>query len=194
MLRQLTTLAHSTLCEPVLKRLRSLMRCFSLPLPACPPTAIQLTTNHRYTNAGKDKAKYKEAKQLEKSVWVELNGSWHELKFHVLHKTGVDYVFIEHIAFERPGTPYGDHTGPFKDNLFRWVCGNNLALKRWQQGCWWWGYAHAARGNMMVVLSFQLACDVLTLSLYVLGCCHRFTLLCLGGLEAPLNLPIKRDK
>lgn len=75
---------------------------------------------HRYTNGGKDLAKYKEAKALAKSVWVELSGSWHELKFHVLHKTGVDYVFIEHIAFERPGTPYGDQSGPFKDNLFRW--------------------------------------------------------------------------
>lgn len=57
---------------------------------------------------------------MDKSVWVEVKGGWHELKFHVLHKTGVDYVFIEHIAFERPGTPYGDHTGPFKDNLFRY--------------------------------------------------------------------------
>jgi hypothetical protein len=75
----------------------------------------------RYTNGGKDVAKYKDAKKMEKSVWVEVKGGWHELKFHVLHKGGVDYVFIEHIAFERPGTPYGDHTGPFKDNLFRWV-------------------------------------------------------------------------
>jgi hypothetical protein len=75
----------------------------------------------RYTNGGKDVAKYKDAKALPKSVWVELKGSWHELKYHVLHKTGVDYVFIEHMAFQRPGTPYGDQTGPFKDNLFRWV-------------------------------------------------------------------------
>lgn len=52
-------------------------------------------------------------------MWVELKGTWHELKFHVLHKGGVDYVFLEHIAFERPGTPYGDASGPFKDNLFR---------------------------------------------------------------------------
>lgn len=82
--------------------------------------ALCRTCFHRYTNGGKDLAKYKEAKALAKSVWVELSGSWHELKFHVLHKTGVDYVFIEHIAFERPGTPYGDQSGPFKDNLFRW--------------------------------------------------------------------------
>jgi hypothetical protein len=52
-------------------------------------------------------------------VWVELKGSWHELKYHVTHKAGVDYVFAEHIAFERPGTPYGDIKGPFQDNLFR---------------------------------------------------------------------------
>jgi starch synthase len=51
----------------------------------------------------------------------------------------VDYVFIEHLSYQREGTPYGDASGPFADNLF------------------------------------------------------RFALLSLGALEAPLNLPIKRD-
>jgi hypothetical protein len=51
----------------------------------------------------------------------------------------VDYVFIEHMCYQREGTPYGDASGPFADNLF------------------------------------------------------RFALLSLGALEAPLNLPIKRD-
>jgi hypothetical protein len=74
---------------------------------------------NRYTNGGKDVARYKDALPQPKSVWVELKGAWHELKYHVLHQRGVDYVFIEHIAFERPGTPYGDASGPFKDNLFR---------------------------------------------------------------------------
>eukprot|EP00878_Enallax_costatus_P019509 GHUV01020582.1.p1 GENE.GHUV01020582.1~~GHUV01020582.1.p1 ORF type:complete len:664 (+),score=179.93 GHUV01020582.1:243-2234(+) len=93
----------------------------------------------RYTNNGKDLDKYKDATALEKSVWVELNGSWHELKYHHLYKGGVDWVFIEHMAYQREGTPYGNAAGPFQDNLF------------------------------------------------------RFALLCLGALEAPLNLPIKRD-
>jgi hypothetical protein len=73
-------------------------------------------------------------------VWVELSGGWHELKYFTLHKNGVDWVFIDHLSFQRPGTPYGNHAGPFNDNLF------------------------------------------------------RFGLLSLGALEAPLNLPIKRDR
>lgn len=120
---------------------------FSLLAPSLPPPPLLAAVcapccrllGCRYTNGGKDKARYKEAQLCAKSVWVELKGAWHELKFHVQHKAGVDYVFVEHIAFERPGTPYGDSSGPFKDNLF------------------------------------------------------RFALLCLGGLEAPLNLPIVRD-
>lgn len=97
--------------------------CFALKQTAAPASLCSSPACAcRYTNGGKDLSKYKDAKKMEKSVWVEVKGSWHELKFHVLHKGGVDYVFIEHIAFERPGTPYGDHTGPFKDNLFRCVC------------------------------------------------------------------------
>ena len=98
------------------------------------------TTSYRYTNGGKDLDKYKDATALDKSVWVELNGTWHELKYHHLHQGGVDWVFIEHMAYQREGTPYGNAAGPFQDNLF------------------------------------------------------RFALLCLGALEAPLNLPIKRDR
>ena len=77
---------------------------------------------------------------MSKSVWVDLAGAYHELKFHHLHQSGVDWVFIDHLSFERPGTPYGDERGPFADNLF------------------------------------------------------RFGLLSLGALEAPLNLPIKRNR
>jgi hypothetical protein len=31
----------------------------------------------RYTNGGKDLPKYKDTKAVAKSVWVELNNSWH---------------------------------------------------------------------------------------------------------------------
>ncbi|WIA30508.1 hypothetical protein OEZ86_000592 [Tetradesmus obliquus] len=93
----------------------------------------------RYTNGGKDIAKYKDTKPVAKSVWVELNNSWHELKYHTIVRDAVDYVFIEHMCYQREGTPYGDASGPFADNLF------------------------------------------------------RFALLSLGALEAPLNLPLKRD-
>jgi hypothetical protein len=31
----------------------------------------------RYTNGGKDVAKYKDTTPVAKSVWVELNNSWH---------------------------------------------------------------------------------------------------------------------
>lgn len=94
----------------------------------------------RYTNGNKDAAQYKDTTPLAKSVWVELNNSWHELKYHACTRGDVDWVFVEHMCYQRDGTPYGDASGPYPDNLF------------------------------------------------------RFALLCLGALEAPLNLPIKRDR
>lgn len=146
-------------------------------------------------------------------MWVEVKGSWHELKFHVLHKAGVDYVFIEHIAFERPGTPYGDHTGPFRDNLFRWGEGRGelardmgiMQLPVYSFACVVIKAAAVEHTtHQCSVQGLQSRCVMLSCSCqcvwYVaysmLGVVYadRFTLLCLGGLEAPLNLPIKRDK
>jgi hypothetical protein len=159
-------------------------------------------------------AKYKEAKAMGKSVWVELKGTWHELKFHVLYKAGVDYVFIEHMAFQRPGTPYGDHSGPFKDNLFRCVAALNASTpisKRhvWCRllmglgarsaiGLWQHVYGGPARraclhttAPMLLQLISQSTVHC-TAAAAAVAC--RFALMCLGGLEAPLNLPIKRDR
>ncbi len=35
------------------------------------------------------------------------------------HEDQVDWVFVDHISFHRPGNPYGNAHGVYADNLFR---------------------------------------------------------------------------
>lgn len=83
----------------------------------------------RYLNGGKDADKYQAAQALGSPAWVELNGSWHEIKFHHLHLHNVDWVFVDHVCFHRPGTPYGSSHGSFPDNLFRFALLSLAALE-----------------------------------------------------------------
>jgi hypothetical protein len=43
----------------------------------------------------------------------------HEVRFWHQRRDDVDWVFVDHICFNRPGTPYGTADGPFPDNLHR---------------------------------------------------------------------------
>lgn len=49
-----------------------------------------------------------------------LFGQWHEVGFYHCLRDGVDHVFVEHMAFERPGI-YGNDRGAWSDNLFRFA-------------------------------------------------------------------------
>ncbi|KAG2499011.1 hypothetical protein HYH03_003197 [Edaphochlamys debaryana] len=46
-------------------------------------------------------------------------GGVHEVAYFHLHKEGVDWVFVDHMAYHREGTPYGNAGGTYGDNLFR---------------------------------------------------------------------------
>lgn len=41
------------------------------------------------------------------------------VRFFHSHADKVDWVFIDHLCFHRPGGPYGDSYGDYKDNVFR---------------------------------------------------------------------------
>ncbi|CAG9461329.1 unnamed protein product [Pedinophyceae sp. YPF-701] len=43
-----------------------------------------------------------------------------DVHYSVLQKDGVDYVFVDHPSFSRPGGLYGDVFGPFGDNQWRY--------------------------------------------------------------------------
>jgi hypothetical protein len=46
-------------------------------------------------------------------------GGEHEVGFWHVHRDKVDYVFVDHLSYHRPGNPYGNRIGPYADNLFR---------------------------------------------------------------------------
>ena len=39
-----------------------------------------------------------------------------QLSFAHLHRDGVDWVFVDHSSFQRPGGLYGDEHGVYGDN------------------------------------------------------------------------------
>jgi len=43
------------------------------------------------------------------------------VRFFAESRDGVDYVYVDHPSYRRPGTPYGDAEGQFGDNQFRFA-------------------------------------------------------------------------
>lgn len=73
--------------------------------------------------------KYAGAFDTNTRIKVNCFGADHEVGFFHQYKDGVDWVFIDHTSFHRPGTPYGDHNGAFGDNLFRYTLLNHAACE-----------------------------------------------------------------
>ncbi|KIY97962.1 starch synthase [Monoraphidium neglectum] len=60
---------------------------------------------------------------------IELGGGRQAVELHRLEADGVEWLFVDHPVFQRPGTPYGDANGPFEDNLFRFALLSLAALE-----------------------------------------------------------------
>lgn len=59
---------------------------------------------------------------------IHLFGHNHEVAYHHLRRDGVDHLFIDHISYKRPGI-YGDASGVYGDNLFRFALLCRAALE-----------------------------------------------------------------
>lgn len=43
-----------------------------------------------------------------------------QVDYYHTHERGVDWLFVDHSVYQRPGTPYADEQGvPWADNVFR---------------------------------------------------------------------------
>jgi starch synthase len=62
-------------------------------------------------------------------IKVTCYSGMHEAAFFHQYKDGVDWVFVDHPCFHRPGTPYGDQTGAFGDNMFRFTLLSHAACE-----------------------------------------------------------------
>jgi starch synthase len=77
------------------------------------------------------------------NTWVKVEHSKgeHWVNFHHEHRDCVDWVFVEHICYQRSGGLYGNDQGIYKDNTFRFAlsalpsCDPPLALPQLQVFC-----------------------------------------------------------
>ncbi|XP_024177377.1 soluble starch synthase 1, chloroplastic/amyloplastic isoform X2 [Rosa chinensis] len=56
-------------------------------------------------------------------------GGEQEVAFFHEYREGVDWVFVDHPSFHRPGNPYGDSFGAFGDNQFRFTLLSHAACE-----------------------------------------------------------------
>jgi len=82
----------------------------------------------RYLNGVSDHL-YENCAYTYKNIKVWLFGGFVEVALFHEYKDGVDFVFVDHPAYHREGTPYGDDSGTFGDNLFRYTLLNLVACE-----------------------------------------------------------------
>lgn len=69
-----------------------------------------------------------EAELLDERVHIRLFGMVHEVRLHRIDDEGVEFLLVDHPSFHRSGI-YGDRSGPYGDNLFRYALLSRVALE-----------------------------------------------------------------
>jgi len=83
----------------------------------------------RYLNGTTSDKLYQGALDANCRIQVGCFGGSHEVAFFHQFSQGVDWVFVDHGCYHRPGTPYGDATGAFGDNMFRFTLLSHAACE-----------------------------------------------------------------
>ncbi|KAI3987977.1 hypothetical protein MKX01_021091 [Papaver californicum] len=95
--------------------------CGSLPITLASRGHRVMVISPRYLNGTPAYKNFDGAVDTECKVKISCFGSAQEVQFHHGYKAGVDWVFVDHPAYHRPGNPYGDVHGAFGDNQFRFA-------------------------------------------------------------------------
>ena len=83
----------------------------------------------RYLNFGPQDRLYDGAFDTQCRIRVGCFGGNHEVGYFHQFKDGVDYVFVDHGCFHRPGGLYGDQSGAYGDNMFRFTLLSHAACE-----------------------------------------------------------------
>jgi starch synthase len=75
----------------------------------------------RYLNGTANDRLYDGALDANCRIKVSCFSGTHDAAFFHQYSDGVDWVFVDHPCYHRPGTPYGDQGGAFGDNMFRFT-------------------------------------------------------------------------
>ncbi|OVA14714.1 Glycosyl transferase [Macleaya cordata] len=136
--------------------------CGSLPIAFAARGHRVMVVSPRYVSGSPSDKIYAGAIDVQCRIKISCFEAQHEVAFFHEYRAGVDWVFVDHPSYHRPGNPYGDKYGAYGDNqvlaiLLRVV---NLSLMR-------------------CVMKF-----------YIFSQQFRFTLLSHAACEAPLVLPL----
>ncbi|XP_077251318.1 glycogen/starch synthases, ADP-glucose type [Tasmannia lanceolata] len=94
--------------------------CGSLPIALAARGHRVMVVTPRYMNGVSDKI-FAGAFDVGCRIKIPCFGGEQEVAFFHQYRDGVDWVFVDHPSYHRPGTPYGDTRGAFGDNQFRFT-------------------------------------------------------------------------
>ncbi|KAJ6760337.1 STARCH SYNTHASE 1 CHLOROPLASTIC/AMYLOPLASTIC [Salix purpurea] len=95
--------------------------CGSLPIVLAARGHRVMVVSPRYLHGGQADKNYAGASELDCHIKVYCFGGEQEVAFFHEYREGVDWVFVDHPSYHRPGNPYGDSRGAFGDNQFRFT-------------------------------------------------------------------------
>ncbi|KAL3846178.1 hypothetical protein ACJIZ3_003581 [Penstemon smallii] len=95
--------------------------CGSLPIALAARGHRVMVVSPRYLAGSPNDKKFANAVEMEARAKIYCFGGVQEVVFFHEYRAGVDWVFVDHPSYHRPGTPYGDSFGAFGDNQFRFT-------------------------------------------------------------------------
>ncbi|KAK6926019.1 Glycosyl transferase, family 1 [Dillenia turbinata] len=95
--------------------------CGSLPIALAARRHRVMVISPRYLNGTPADINFAAAVDVDCHVKIHCFGGMQEVAFFHEYRAGVDWVFVDHPCYHRPGNPYGDSYGAFGDNLFRFT-------------------------------------------------------------------------
>ncbi|KAE8725361.1 Soluble starch synthase 1 [Hibiscus syriacus] len=95
--------------------------CGSLPVVLAGRGHRVMVVSPRYLNCTSADKNFAGAFDLDRRIKVHCFEGEQEVAFFHEYKNGVDWVFVDHPSYHRPGNPYGDSHGAFGDNQFRFT-------------------------------------------------------------------------
>ncbi|KAI4337976.1 hypothetical protein L6164_016335 [Bauhinia variegata] len=103
--------------------------CGSLPIALAARGHRVMVVSPRYQHGTSENQKFACAVDLNCPTKLFCFGGVQEVGFFHEYRKGVDWVFVDHPSYHRPGNPYGDNYGGFGDNQFRFTLLCHAALE-----------------------------------------------------------------
>lgn len=100
----------------------------SLPIALAARGHRVMVVSPRYIN-GSTNQRFASAKDFGCHSTIYCFEGEHQVGYFHEYRSGVDWVFIDHISYHRAGNPYGDENGAFGDNQFRFTLLSHAACE-----------------------------------------------------------------